>query len=223
MNPFKQKRELLSVLKGMKEQASKPPAQIDADKLILCPECERRLSRAELAENLYVCPDCGHHYNVTAKYRIKSVLDPHSFREICGSLKGGNPLNFPGYEEKLDAQREKTGLREAVICGTGRIHGIKTVICFMDNRFMMGSMGTAVGEKITRACEYATKNKLPLIIFCASGGARMQEGILSLFQMAKTSAAISRHSEKGLLYISVLTHPTTGELPQALPALEILS
>lgn len=209
MNPFKQKRELLAVLKGMKDAASKPPAQ-ENDKVIVCPKCESRHTQAELSKLLYVCPDCGHHYNVTAKYRIRTLLDHHSFREICGTLKGGNPLNFPGYEDKLEEQRRKTGMREAVICGTGRICGIKTVVCFMDNRFMMGSMGTAVGEKITRACEYATKKRLPLIIFATSGGARMQEGILSLFQMAKTSAAVSRHNEKGLLFISVLTHPTTG-------------
>lgn len=204
MNPFKKKRELLSALKDMKEKES------EKEKLIVCPECGSKHTQTELSEHLYVCPDCNHHYNVTAKYRIKTILDPRTFREICGSLKGGNPLQFPGYDEKLEEQREKTGLREAVVCGTGKIHGIKTVICFMDNRFMMGSMGTAVGEKITRACEYATKNKLPLIIFSTSGGARMQEGILSLFQMAKTSAAVARHSDKGLLYISVMTHPTTG-------------
>lgn len=200
MNPFKQKRELLSSLKELKQN----------EKLIICPECGQRFTKEQLAEGMYVCPSCGHHYNISAKYRLKTVLDPKSFREICGSIKGGNPLGFPEYDEKLAAQRKKTNMREAVITGTGRIKGIKTVICVMDNRFMMGSMGMAVGEKITRACEYATKNRLPLIIFCASGGARMQEGILSLFQMAKTSAAVAKHGEEGLLYISVLTHPTTG-------------
>ena len=180
------------------------------EKLIICPGCEQKFTKEQLAEGMYVCPSCGHHYNISAKYRLKTVLDPKSFREICGSIKGGNPLDFPEYDEKLAAQRKKTNLREAVITGTGKIQGTKTVICVMDNRFMMGSMGMAVGEKITRACEYATKNRLPLIIFCASGGARMQEGILSLFQMAKTSAAVARHGEEGLPYISVLTHPTTG-------------
>lgn len=199
MNPFKQKREFLSALKELNT----------TEQLIICPECGQKLTKDHLSKNLYVCT-CGHHYNVSAKYRLKTVLDPKSFREICGGLKGDNPLGFPEYEEKLTQQRKKTGLKEAVITGTGKIEGMKTVICVMDNRFMMGSMGMAVGEKITRACEYATKNKLPLIIFCASGGARMQEGILSLFQMAKTSAAVARHGEEGLLYISVLTHPTTG-------------
>lgn len=200
MNPFKQKRELLSALKDLQTK----------EQIIVCPKCASKLTKEQLSESLYVCPVCGHHYNISARYRLKTVLDPKSFREICGSLKSGNPLDFPGYDEKLQEQREKTGLREAVIAGTGKIKGIKTVICVMDNRFMMGSMGTAVGEKITRACEYAVKNRLPLIIFCSSGGARMQEGILSLFQMAKTSAAVARHGEEGLLYISVLTHPTTG-------------
>ena len=200
MNPFKQKRELLSALKGLQLK----------EQVVLCPQCDAKLTKEQLAETLYVCPACGHHYNISARYRLKTILDPKSFHEICGSLKGGNPLDFPGYEEKLREQREKTGLKEAVIVGTGKIKGIKTVICVMDNRFMMASMGTAVGEKITRACEYAIKNRLPLIIFSASGGARMQEGILSLFQMAKTSAAISRHNEEGLLYISVMTNPTTG-------------
>ena len=199
MNPFKQKREFLSALKELNT----------TEQVIICPACGQKLTREQLAGNLYVCA-CGHHYNVSAKYRLKTVLDPKSFREICGGLKGENPLGFPEYEEKLAQQRKKTGLKEAVITGTGKIQGVKTVICVMDNRFMMGSMGMAVGEKITRACEYATKNKLPLVIFCASGGARMQEGILSLFQMAKTSAAVARHGEEGLLYISVLTHPTTG-------------
>ena len=200
MNPLKQKRELLSSLKELKQN----------EKLIICPGCEQKFTKEQLAEGMYVRPSCGHHYNISAKYRLKTVLDPKSFREICGSIKGGNPLDFPEYDEKLAAQRKKTNLREAVITGTGKIQGTKTVICVMDNRFMMGSMGMAVGEKITRACEYATKNRLPLIIFCASGGARMQEGILSLFQMAKTSAAVARHGEEGLPYISVLTHPTTG-------------
>ena len=176
MNPFKQKRELLSSLKELKQN----------EKLIICPGCEQKFTKEQLAEGMYVCPSCGHHYNISAKYRLKTVLDPKSFREICGSIKGGNPLDFPEYDEKLAAQRKKTNLREAVITGTGKIQGTKTVICVMDNRFMMGSMGMAVGEKITRACEYATKNRLPLIIFCASGGARMQEGILSLFQMRQS-------------------------------------
>lgn len=200
MNPFKQKRELLKSLRRVNAK----------DLPVTCPACGGKILRSALGENLYVCPDCGHHFGISARYRLKITLDKGSFRELCRGLAGGNPLDFPGYDEKLAEQRQKTGLREAVVCGTGKIDGVKGVFCAMDSRFMMASMGTAVGEKITRACEYATKNRLPLVIFTASGGARMQEGILSLFQMAKTSAAVSRHDRAGLLYISVLTHPTTG-------------
>ena len=143
-------------------------------------------------------------------YRIKTVLDEGSFREICQTVKSADPLGFPGYTEKLSSVRKDTGLREAVITGTGRIDGIKTAVCMMDNRFLMGSMGTATGEKITRCFEFATRKRLPMVIFSASGGARMQEGTLSLMQMAKTSAAAARHGEAGLLFISVMTNPTTG-------------
>lgn len=200
MNPFKQKRDLLRSLRGINGK----------DLPVACPRCAVKTQKSALAETLYVCPSCGHHHSVSAGYRLKITVDKGSFKELCRGLAGGNPLDFPGYREKLSAQQEKTGMKEAVICGTGRIDGIKAVFCVMDSRFMMASMGMAVGEKITRACEYATKNRLPLIIFAASGGARMQEGIYSLFQMAKTSAAVSRHNQAGLLYISVLTHPTTG-------------
>ncbi len=146
----------------------------------------------------------------SARYRIGITVDENSFREICRSVRGGNPLKFPGYSQKLKDECERTKLREAVVTGTAKIGGKKTVICVMDNRFMMASMGMAVGEKITRAFEYATKKKLPVIVFATSGGARMQEGIFSLFQMAKTAAAVKRHSEAGLLYVCVMTHPTTG-------------
>ncbi|MCI6011556.1 MAG: acetyl-CoA carboxylase, carboxyltransferase subunit beta [Firmicutes bacterium] len=200
INPFQKKREIMNHLKerGRGEQ------------ILPCPACGADVRRSELAAEMYVCPVCGYHHSLRAEYRIKTIADPGTFKELCRSLKGINPLSFPGYDRKLEETREKTGMSEAVICGTCRIDGIKTVICVMDGRFLMGSMGTAVGEKITRACEYATKKRLPLIIFSVSGGARMQEGILSLFQMAKTAAAVQRHSESGLLYLSVLTHPTTG-------------
>lgn len=200
MNPFKRKRELLHTLKDVNVK----------DRLIKCKACGKEYRKSEAESNHYVCPFCNKHYAVSAGYRLKTLLDEHSFKEMCGSLTGTNLLNFPGYDEKIRSQKEKTGIREAVITGTGKIYGEKAVFCIMDGRFMMGSMGAVVGEKITRACEYATKKKLPLIIFCASGGARMQEGIFSLFQMAKTSAAIEKHSAAGLLYISVLTNPTTG-------------
>ena len=145
-----------------------------------------------------------------AYYRLSSVLDPGSFRELHEKLTASDPLRFPGYGAKLDGARRKTGMNEAVVTATGTVGGSRCVVGVLDSRFLMGSMSAAVGEKLTLAIEYAGKNKLSLILFAASGGARMQEGILSLMQMAKTSAALARFSEKGLLYISVLTDPTTG-------------
>ena len=157
-----------------------------------------------------VCPNCGNHQPIGAYYRLSLVLDSGSFRELDEELAPQDVLQFPGYPEKLEAQTGKTGLKEAVITATGRIEGTPVVVAVLDSRFFMGSMSTTVGEKITRAVEHATAKHLPLIIFSASGGARMQEGIFSLMQMAKTSAAIQRFSAKGGLYVSVLTHPTTG-------------
>ena len=148
--------------------------------------------------------------SLTPSRRIALISDDKSFRELYAQVKTGNPNSFPGYEKKVEANRLKTGQQDAVVTGTCRIGGVKTAVAVMDKRFLMGSMGIAVGEKITRLTEYAMKRKLPLIIFAASGGARMQEGLFSLMQMAKTSAALKRHSDAGLLYISVLTDPTTG-------------
>ena len=175
-----------------------------------CPKCNRRATRAHWAESLYVCPNCGHYLPIGGYYRLSLVLDHGSFRELNEKLEAGDPLNFPGYKEKLAASRRKTGLNEAVVTATGKIDEIPVVVAVLDSRFFMGSMSAAVGEKITLAVEYAISKKLPLIIFSASGGARMQEGIYSLMQMAKTSAAIARLNAAGGLYISVLTHPTTG-------------
>ena len=175
-----------------------------------CPKCTRRATRAHWAESLYVCPNCGHYLPIGGYYRLSLVLDHGSFRELNEKLEPGDPLSFPGYKEKLAASRRKTGLNEAVVTATGKIDEIPVVVAVLDSRFFMGSMSAAVGEKITLAVEYAISKKLPLIIFSASGGARMQEGIYSLMQMAKTSAAIARLNAAGGLYISVLTHPTTG-------------
>ena len=161
--------------------------------------------------NLYVCPHCGHHMKLTARERLRQIVDEHSFTELDRRLfLKKEQLAFPGYEEKLSRLQKKTGLQEAVVCGAASIGGFPCAIAVMDSNFFMGSMGQIVGEKITRCIEYATKKKLPLLIFTTSGGARMQEGILSLVQMAKTSAALAKHSDAGLLYISYLTHPTTG-------------
>ena len=175
-----------------------------------CKQCGRRAARTLWTKSLYVCPNCGYHMPIGGYYRLSLVLDHGSFRELDADLAPQDVLHFPEYEEKLTTAQNKTGLREAAVTATGRIGGVACVAAVLDSRFFMGSMSTAVGDKITRAVEYATAKRLPLVIFSASGGARMQEGIFSLMQMAKTSAAIERFSARGGLYISVLTHPTTG-------------
>ncbi|MFA9421931.1 MAG: acetyl-CoA carboxylase, carboxyltransferase subunit beta [Sedimentibacter sp.] len=176
----------------------------------ICPKCGETLLKKDLENNLNVCTKCNAHFRLCALDRIKQILDEGSFIEFDKEMRSANPLSFPNYEKKIKYVQHKTGLIEAVITGKGEIYGQKVVIAIMDSFFMMGSMGSVVGEKITRAVEKATKARLPIIIFTASGGARMQEGIFSLMQMAKVSAAISRHNSEGLLYITVLTDPTTG-------------
>ncbi len=163
-----------------------------------------------MQKNFYVCPGCGHHFKITATDRIQMLVDKDSFREITPRLKTQNVLGFPNYTQKLSHLEKTTGLNDAVVTGVAKVGGYRVVIGVMDSRFLMGSMGSVVGEKITRAIEYATKRRLPLLIFSASGGARMQEGIVSLMQMAKTSNALAKHNAAGLLYISYFTHPTTG-------------
>lgn len=201
---FARRRARLLAMKAMRDN------YIPGDKMVKCPKCGQESERRLVAQELSVCPKCGYHFPMGAYYRLSSVLDPGTFRELFEKLPAGDPLSFPGYKEKLQAAQRKTGLTEAVVTATGAIGGHKCVIGVLDSRFLMGSMSAAVGEKLTLAIGYATRNRLPLILFAASGGARMQEGILSLMQMAKTSAALARFSEKGLLYISVLTDPTTG-------------
>lgn len=180
------------------------------DPYLDCRSCGRRAKTSVWKENLYVCPFCGHYRAMSGEERFRAVLDEGSAKELDPELQAADPLGFPGYSEKLKAAEKKTGLRESAITMAGKIHGIPAVVAVMDSRFFMGSMSAAVGERITRAVEYADARHLPLIIFCASGGARMQEGIYSLMQMAKTSAAIQSFSDHGGLYISYLTHPTTG-------------
>ena len=201
---FAKRRARLLAMKAMRDN------YIPGEKRISCPQCGQESERRVVAQGLSVCPKCGYHWPIGAYYRLSTILDPGSFRELHPRLSAGDPLHFPGYQEKLDAAQHKTGLTEAVVTATGTIGGSHCVVGVLDSRFLMGSMSTAVGEKVTLAIEFAAKNKLPLILFSASGGARMQEGILSLMQMAKTSAALARFSDKGLLYISVLTDPTTG-------------
>lgn len=176
----------------------------------VCPKCKQEFNKADVKRNLNVCMACGYHYVISAERRVKSIVDAGTFRVLKCKVAFSNPLDYPDYEEKISSLQRKTGLEEAVYTGVGKIDGYETVIAVMSSKFLMGSMGMAVGEKITNAIEYADKKKLPLVIFSASGGARMQEGILSLMQMAKTSAAMERFNENGGLYISVLTHPTTG-------------
>lgn len=177
---------------------------------VKCPKCGKLLYKQDVVDNHYVCPKCGGYFRIKTKTRLRMVLDHGTFESWYNDLPQRNPLEYPGYEEKLEAQREKTHLHEAVTIGKGRIYGKDAVVGVCDARFLMSSMGYVVGEKITRAFEQAIEEKLPVILFCCSGGARMQEGIVSLMQMAKTSAAIKRHSEAGLLYIPILTDPTTG-------------
>jgi len=175
-----------------------------------CPNCKKIMYTKELVKNLKVCLHCEYHHPMNAHERIASFLDDDSFAEINEEMTSLNPLDFPGYLEKLEQDRKKTNVNEAVVTGIGTVNDIKVVVAVMDSTFRMGSMGSVVGEKITRAVEKADEMKLPFIIFTASGGARMQEGVLSLMQMAKTSVALKRFSNHGGLFISVMTHPTTG-------------
>lgn len=177
---------------------------------VKCEGCGKILYKNDLQDNKKVCIYCSHHFRLTARERIEQIIDDGTFVELHKNLHSCNPLEFNGYEEKLEKLKKSTELKEAVVTGYGKINNNPTVIAVMDSRFLMGSMGSVVGEKITRAVEFATERSLPIIIFTCSGGARMQEGIFSLMQMAKTSSAISAHNQKGLLYITVLTDPTTG-------------
>ena len=180
------------------------------EEMITCPACKKEVNRKEVEKNKYVCYECGNYFRVRTKNRIRMVADAGSFEPWFEDLSEENPLDFPEYMQKVKDTKEKTGLHEAVTIGSCSIYGEKTVLGVCDARFLMSSMGRIVGEKIALAVERATKEKLPVILFCCSGGARMQEGIVSLMQMAKTAAAFKEHSDAGLLYVPVLTDPTTG-------------
>ena len=182
----------------------------NGEKDFVCDKCGEKFSEA-IAENaLFVCPGCGKYNAFPARKRIAAIADADSFEEFCGKDGFYDPMEFPSYDEKIRVAKEKSGEKEAVVCGKCRIGGTETCIFAMEPRFMMGSMGSAVGEGITRVFEYAEENGLPVVGFTASGGARMQEGIYSLMQMAKVSAAIGRHGQRGLFFLSCLTDPTMG-------------
>jgi len=177
---------------------------------VACPSCGKETAEPELVAANRICPACGFYMPMPPIERLELIGDSKSFREMHAGFRTKNPLNFPGYEKKLDGNRRKTGTEDAFVAGTMRIKDVKIAVGVLDSRFLMGSMGTVVGEKIALLAEYAGKKKLPLIIFSASGGARMQEGLFSLMQMAKTAAAIEKFKKNGGLFISCLTNPTTG-------------
>jgi acetyl-CoA carboxylase carboxyl transferase subunit beta len=177
---------------------------------IICTQCQKPIPEQDFQRNLWVCESCGCHSRLGWQQRLEITADKGSFVEFDSEMKSGNPIEFPGYEEKINELRKNCETAEAVVTGRCTIKGYPAVIGIMDSRFMMASMGSVVGEKVTRALEYASANKMPAVIFSASGGARMQEGIISLMQMAKTSGAVARHGNAGQLYISVITDPTTG-------------
>lgn len=179
-------------------------------KWIKCDNCKEILYKEDVRANYSVCPNCGKHFRLSSRRRIAQIIDEGTFEELNADLHTTDPIKFEGYLQKIKSLEEKTKIKEAVRTGIGKINGINVAIGVMDANFMMGSMGEVVGEKITRLIETAIEKHLPVILFCASGGARMQEGMVSLMQMAKTSAALSKLNKAGLLYISIFTDPTTG-------------
>ena len=196
-------------LEGHEVQSDNKP-YIPDELWVKCPICKNVMLSSDLEDNYKVCLKCGYHFRIPARQRIEMTVDEGSFEEFDKDMMSNNIIDFPEYTRKLKNAKINSGENESVITGVCTIGGQKTVIAVMNSQFMMGSMGTVTGEKITRAFEYASENGLPVVIFTVSGGARMQEGILSLMQMAKTSGAVKLHSDKGLLYITVLTDPTTG-------------
>jgi len=193
---------------GEKKNRSKP--YVPDEMWLKCPECGTILLTTDIEENFCVCSKCNYHFRITARQRIALLADKDSFEEMDGEMISKNIIGFPKYDEKLKRSRNESGENESVVCGVCTMGGIKTVLICMESKFIMGSMGAVTGEKITRAFEYATDHSLPVVACTTSGGARMHEGIMSLMQMAKTSGAVKRHSDAGLLYITVLTDPTTG-------------
>ncbi len=205
---FKTVKDRFNAEKTENEKSETP--EIPKDLLFKCPRCQSVYYMDEFEKRRKTCPVCNYHARLTWRERLEITADKDSFMPFDENMNSLNPIGFPDYEKKIKSLQEQNGINDAIATGVCTIRGYRTVIGIMDSNFMMASMGSVVGEKITRAFEYATENKLPIILFTASGGARMQEGIISLMQMAKTSGAVKRHSDSGGLYITVLTDPTTG-------------
>ncbi|MBP3597110.1 MAG: acetyl-CoA carboxylase carboxyltransferase subunit beta [Clostridia bacterium] len=203
---------IVDKIKKREPSAKNKSSNIDipVGKWLKCDSCKEIVYKETVRENLNICPNCGHYFRMHINRRLDLALDENSYKKFDLNIETTNPLELEDYPKKLKALKEKTGLPEAVTAGIGKINGEEIVICVMDSGFLMGSMGVVVGEKITFAIEQAVEKKLPLVIFSVSGGARMQEGIISLMQMAKTTAALTKLDEAGGLYISVLTDPTYG-------------
>ena len=191
-------------------QNKKNKVDIPIGKWVKCDNCKEIIYKETVRENLSICPYCGHYFRMHINKRLEMIADVGTYKRFDLNIETSNPLGLEDYPKKLKTLKEKTGIDEAVAAGTCKINGEKVVICIMDSGFLMGTMGAVVGEKITYAIEQAIEQRLPIIIFTVSGGARMQEGIVSLMQMAKTTAALTKLDEAGLLYISVLTDPTYG-------------
>lgn len=207
MFQFKKPRnELELILKNGKKRTPSIPDEM----FTYCPSCKKTMITDELSDNANVCSKCGYHFYINARMRLHLIADKDSFTEVERDMQSTNVIGFPDYEKKLKHAKLASSENEAVVTGLCSIAGVRCAVFVMEKNFMMGSMGTVVGEKITRLFETAIEKKLPVVGFTVSGGARMQEGILSLMQMAKTSGAVSKHSKSGLLYIAVLTNPTTG-------------
>lgn len=213
-NPFKGKQYAVSNIYRARpqeiERTGEEKPNVPQGIMTKCPQCGKVIYTKLLVKNYKKCDGCGYHFKVTAKERIAMILDEGEILEYDAQMETRDPLGFPGYADKLIKTQSQTGLLDGVVTGRGQIDGLTVMIAVMDAAFFLGSMGTTVGEKLTRLFERATMERLPVIVFTASGGARMQEGIFSLMQMAKVSAAVAKHSEAGLLYITVLTDPTTG-------------
>jgi acetyl-CoA carboxylase carboxyl transferase subunit beta len=208
MRLFNKKKKYITIQKPVPHLATHGPHVPDG-MFEKCPNCSQSIYSKDLGDER-ICPNCSYAFRISAQERLHLTVDQGSFKEWDENILSSNPLDFPGYDEKLKKAEIRSGLREAVLTGEAKVNGFSTAIGIMDSNFIMGSMGQAVGEKVTRLFERATKEQLPVVLFTASGGARMQEGILSLMQMAKISAAVKRHSEEGNFYLTVLTDPTTG-------------